>query len=937
MSSLSLEAILAGLPVGEAAYLAGLHDQWSADPKTVPEGWGKLFQALDTGVAPSGMVAGQGGRPVAAAMISAAAVRAATTDSIRALMMVRVYRVRGHMEAKLDPLGLAPPVSHPELDPRNYGFTEADMDREIFIDHVLGLETATLRQIVAILRETYCGPIGVEFMHIQSPEQKAWIQRRIEGAPWLSAFDAAAKKGILADLTEAEGFEVFCQKKFVGTKRFGLEGGESTITALRNTLEVAAAGGVSEIVIGMSHRGRLNTLVNVMRKPFSAVFSEFQGNSAAPEDVQGSGDVKYHLGTSTDVEIGGRQVHLSLQANPSHLEAVDPVVSGKVRAKQDLVGDIKARRSAMGIQLHGDAAFAGQGVVAEVLAMSQLVGYRTGGTVHFVVNNQIGFTTVPKYAYSGLYCTDIAKSIQAPVLHVNGDNPEAVAFVARLATEFRNEFGCDAVVDIVCYRRHGHNEADEPAFTQPLMYKRIRETRTTRQLYAEALVADGTLTKAEAEAMYAAFNQRLDEAHQAAQTYKPNKADWLEGQWTGLSAANADDEADSGTGVALATLQEVGTAISRKPDNFDLNSKIARQLEAKQASIDTGEGIDWGTGEALAFGSLLVEGHRVRLSGEDVQRGTFSHRHAVLIDQSTQAEYVPLNAISPGQAKFDAFNSPLSEFGVLGFEYGYSLADPRSLVLWEAQFGDFANGAQVILDQFVASGETKWLRMSGLVMLLPHGYEGQGPEHSSARLERYLQLCAERNMQVCNITTPANYFHALRRQLKRSFRKPLVVMTPKSLLRHKLAVSQLAEMADGSNFTFVYPEADSIGADAEVKRVVLCSGKIYYDLLAQRRDSGAKHVAILRLEQLYPFPARKLSEQLARYPNAEVVWCQEEPENMGAWQFVDRRIEAVLAGLSGRAKRPVFVGRREAASPATGLAKTHAVEQKNLVTSALAA
>ncbi|MCC7283280.1 MAG: 2-oxoglutarate dehydrogenase E1 component, partial [Acetobacteraceae bacterium] len=694
---------------------------------------------------------------------------------------------------------------------------------------------------------------------------------------------------------------------------------------------------VSEIVVGMPHRGRLNTLVNVMQKPFAAVFSEFEGNPVNPEDVEGSGDVKYHLGTSTDVELAGRIVHLSLQANPSHLEAVDPVVVGKVRAKQDLMGDVKARRVAMGVMIHGDAAFAGQGVVAETLAMSQLVGYRTGGTVHFIVNNQIGFTTVPKHAYSGLYCTDIAKSAQAPILHVNGDDPEAVVFAARLITEFRNEFGVDTVLDIVCYRRHGHNEADEPAFTQPLMYKRIREQRTTRTLYAERLAREGSVPAEESARMLADFHTTLEDAFQAASTYKPNKADWLEGQWTGLSAANTDDEADSGTGVARAVLAEVGAALARPPASFDLNPKIRRQLEAKKATIESGQHIDWATGEALAFGSLLLEGHRVRLSGEDVQRGTFSHRHAVLIDQTTQAEYVPLNHIKDGQAQFDAFNSLLSEFGVLGFEYGYSLSDPRSLVLWEAQFGDFANGAQVILDQFIASGETKWLRMSGLVMLLPHGYEGQGPEHSSARLERYLQLSAERNMQICNITTPGNYFHALRRQLKRDFRKPLVIMTPKSLLRHKLAVSELSEMQSGTHFRFVYPEIDPIVPDAGVRRVVLCTGKVYYDLLLERRDAGVKDVALLRLEQLYPFPGRSLAAQLARYPNAELVWCQEEPENMGAWQFLDRRIEAVLEGLAGKAKRPSFVGRREAASPATGLARTHNAEQKALIAQALAA
>jgi 2-oxoglutarate dehydrogenase E1 component len=939
MASLNLDIFLDGLPAGEAAHLAGLYDSWATDPKAVAPGWGSLFGALaNGGLAATSGAATNGAAP---ASISAASVRAATTDSIRALMLIRAYRVRGHLEAKLDPLNLTEVKPHPELDPKAYGFSDADMDREIFIDMVLGRETATLREIMKILRETYCGSIGVEFMHIQSPDQKTWIQRRIEGAPWLTAFDADAKRAILEDLTRAEGFEVFCQKKYVGTKRFGIEGGESVIAALRASLAVAAAGGVSDVVIGMPHRGRLNTLVNVMGKPLAAVFSEFQGNSAAPEDVQGSGDVKYHLGTSTDVELAGRQVHLSLQANPSHLEAVDPVVIGKVRAKQDLIGDIKARRAAMGVMMHGDAAFAGQGVVAEVLAMSQLVGYRTGGTVHFIVNNQIGFTTVPKHAYSGLYCTDIAKSVQAPILHVNGDDPEAVVFAARLITEFRNEFGVDGVLDIVCYRRHGHNEADEPAFTQPLMYKRIREQKTTRTLYAEKLAAEGSIPAEESAQIQAGFNATLDAAFQAAATYKPNKADWLEGQWTGFSAANQDDEVSSNTGVAITTLTEVGAALSRPPADFDLNPKILRQLEAKKAAIDSGTGIDWATGEALAFGSLLLEGHRVRLSGEDVQRGTFSHRHAYLIDQTTQAEYVPLNNLrgdgqEGGQAQFDAYNSLLSEFGVLGFDYGYSLADPRSLVLWEAQFGDFANGAQVILDQFIASGETKWLRMSGLVMLLPHGFEGQGPEHSSARLERYLQLCAERNMQVCNLTTPANYFHALRRQLKRDFRKPLVVMTPKSLLRHKLAVSELADMQAGTHFRFVLPEADALD-DAKVRRVVLCSGKIYYDLLAERREAGVKDVAIVRVEQLYPFPARALAAQLARYPNATVVWCQEEPENMGAWHFVDRRIEAVLETLGGTARRPKFVGRREAASPATGLAKTHNAEQKALVAAALAA
>jgi len=936
ISGLTIDSFLDGLKSGDGVYIAGLYDRWAEDPASVEPGWASLFAALSSGALPNSALS----RPAAAPPLAEA--RAATLDSIRALMLIRAYRVRGHLEAQLDPLGLRVPKAHPELDPATYGFGPADMDRPIFIDHVLGRETATLREIVAILRETYCGPIGVEFMHIQDPDQKSWIQRRIEGAPWKTAFDAAAKRQILSHLTEAEGFEVFCQRKFVGTKRFGLEGGESLIPALRTAIETAAAGGVVEIAIGMPHRGRLNTLVNVMRKPFAAVFSEFQGTPSNPDDVQGSGDVKYHLGTSTDVEIGGRMVHLSLQPNPSHLEAVDPVVVGKIRAKQDMAGDRRGRRTAMAILMHGDAAFAGQGLVAETLAMSQLIGYRTGGTLHLVVNNQIGFTTVPLHAYSGLYCTDIAKSIQAPILHVNGDDPEAVVFCAKLLTEFRLQFGVDAVLDLVCYRRHGHNESDEPAFTQPLMYKAIRSRKTTRTLYAERLAAEGAVSAAEAAALQERFAAALEEAYEAGKTYKPNKADWLEGRWTGLVPGSDDDETrDADTSVPLETLREVGQAISRVPEGFAVHPKIARQLEAKRAMIETGEGIDWATGEALAFGTLLLEGHSVRLSGEDCQRGTFSQRHAVLIDQETQAEYTPLNHIRPanqpgGQATIEVFNSLLSEAGVLGFEYGYSLADPKALVLWEAQFGDFANGAQVIIDQFVASGETKWLRMSGLVMLLPHGFEGQGPEHSSARLERYLQLCAERNMQVCNLTTPANYFHALRRQLKRNWRKPLIVMTPKSLLRHRLAVSTLAEFGPGSGFRHVIPEIDKLRAGEAVRRVVLCSGKVYYDLLEARRERGIDDIALVRVEQLYPYPRKTIARVLAQYPKAEVVWCQEEPANMGAWCFMDRRLESSLADAGRAGARPRYVGRREAASPATGFYKVHVAEQEALVAEALA-
>ncbi|MDD2875916.1 MAG: 2-oxoglutarate dehydrogenase E1 component [Acidiphilium sp.] len=933
---------------GNAAFIADLYAKWVETPDRVDPDFAALFASLGdeaksilsdaAGASWAPRPRDSGAEAAKSAAVGVPVSRQATLDSIRALMFIRAYRVRGHLEADLDPLGLKRQGHHPELDPASYGFTDADLDRSIFIDMVLGRETATMREIIGILRESYCGKIAVEFMHIQDPEQKSWIQRRIEGAPWRGTLSKDEKTTILRHLTEAEGFETFCQRRYVGTKRFGLEGAESTIPALHRIIETAASDGVTEIAIGMPHRGRLNTLVNIVKKPFTALFSEFGGESFKPDAVQGSGDVKYHLGTSTDVSIGGNQVHLSLQPNPSHLEAVDPVVVGKVRARQDMSGDTRGRRSVMAILMHGDAAFAGQGLVYETLAMSQLIGYRIGGTIHIVVNNQIGFTTVPAHAYSGLYCTDVAKSVQSPIFHVNGDDPEAVVFVAQLATEFRQTFAVDVVIDLVCYRRHGHNETDEPAFTQPMMYQAIRALKTTRTLYAEHLAAEGALSVAQAHQMHQDFIATLEDAYKAASGYKPNKADWLEGHWAGLNSSRDEEgETEEPTAISLETLRMIGRALATVPGNFDLNPKIARQLDAKHEAIESGAGIDWATGEALGFGSLLLDGHRVRLSGEDCQRGTFSQRHAVLIDQTNQNEYVPLNNIREDQAKIEIFNSLLSEAGVLGFEYGYSVADPRTLVLWEGQFGDFANGAQVIIDQFIAAGESKWLRMSGLTLLLPHGYEGQGPEHSSARPERFLQLCAENNMAVCNITTPANYFHALRRQLKRNFRKPLIIMTPKSLLRHKLAVSTLDEMSNGSSFRTVIPEIEALVPPEQVKRVVICSGKVYYDLLSERRERGITDVAIVRLEQFYPFPKKALKTATEMYSGAAVIWCQEEPENMGGWHFVDRRIEHALACLGDAmaAKRPVFVGRKPAASPATGLAKTHAAEQVALVKEAL--
>ena len=929
-----------------AAFIAELYARYAEDPGAVAPDWRRFFADLPDDAravlrdlrgaswSPTrpGIIA-NGAAAAPAAALGVDTLRAAATDSVRALMLIRAYRVRGHLEANLDPLGLKPREPHPELDPRSYGFTEADMDRPIFIDNVLGLETATLRQIVQIVRETYCGNIGIEYMHIQDPPQKAWIQERIESIRNHTMFTEKGKCAILARLTEAELFERFLDRRYTGTKRFGIDGGESTIPALEQILKRGSQLGIDEVVIGMAHRGRLNVLANVIGKPFAAIFSEFQGNPANPEDVQGSADVKYHLGTSSDREFDGKIVHLSLTANPSHLEAVNTVVLGKARAKQLQKGP-SGRDQVMALLLHGDAAFAGQGLVAETLDLSELKGYRTGGTIHFIVNNQIGFTTNPVHSRSGPYCSDVAKMIQAPIFHVNGDDPEAVVHVARIATEYRQQFKKDIVIDMFCYRRYGHNESDEPAFTQPLMYRRIAQHPTARAMYADRLVAEGVLARNEVERMTTDFQSRLESEFEAAVSYKPNKADWLEGAWSGLEIASGDERRGR-TAVDGETLREVGRALATVPEDFNANRKIVRLLDAKKRMFDSGDGIDWATAEALAFGTLLIEGAAVRLSGQDCARGTFSQRHAALIDQETEHRYLPLNHIRAGQAQIEVIDSPLSEAGVLGFEYGYSLAEPKTLVVWEAQFGDFANGAQVIIDQFISSGEAKWLRMCGLTLLLPHGHEGQGPEHSSARVERYLQLCGEDNMQVVNCTTPANYFHALRRQLHRNFRKPLIVFTPKSLLRHKLCVSSLADMQPGTSFHRVMYDNEKLCEDAAVKRVVLCSGKVYFDLFEERARRGQTDLLFLRLEQLYPFPRKALLGELARFPEAEVVWCQEEPKNMGAWTFAAPEIEAVMAETSTRHRRPIYVGRPAAAAPATGLLRRHNREQAQLIDAAL--
>ncbi|ACB97162.1 2-oxoglutarate dehydrogenase E1 component [Beijerinckia indica] len=869
--------------------------------------------------------------------VSGADLERATRDSVRALMMIRAYRMRGHLHANLDPLGLAPPKDHEELHPATYGFTEADYDRKIFIDNVLGLEFASINEMLPILRRTYCDTIGFEFMHISDPSEKAWLQERIEGPGKEISFTQEGKRAILQKLVEAEGFEKFLDVKYTGTKRFGLDGGEAMVPALEQIIKRGGALGVKEIVLGMAHRGRLNVLSQVMGKPHRAIFHEFKGGSFKPDDVEGSGDVKYHLGASSDRDFDNNKVHLSLTANPSHLEIVDPVVLGKVRAKQDQWNDVVERNQILPLLIHGDAAFAGQGVIAECFGLSGLKGHRTGGSVHFIINNQIGFTTYPRFSRSSPYPSDVAKMIEAPIIHVNGDDPEAVVYAAKIAIEFRQKFHKPVVIDMFCYRRFGHNEGDEPGFTQPVMYKEIRSHKTTLELYAGKLIAEGLVTDGEVEKLKNDWRQRLEAEFEAGQAYKPNKADWLDGRWAGLKpAVDGEDDRRGRTGVDITRLKEIGERLTTIPESFHLHKTIGRLIDNRRKMIETGTGIDWAMGEALAFGTLVDEGHPVRLSGQDSERGTFSQRHSVLTDQETEARYVPLNQIRDEQANYEVINSMLSEEAVLGFEYGYSLAEPNALVLWEAQFGDFANGAQVLFDQFISSGERKWLRMSGLVCLLPHGYEGQGPEHSSARLERYLQLCAEDNMQVANCTTPANYFHILRRQLKRDIRKPLILMTPKSLLRHKRAVSTLEELQTGSSFhRLLLDDAEQGKAekiklvkDDKIRRVVLCSGKVYYDLFEEREQRGVDDVYLLRVEQLYPFPLKALVNTLSRFKKADVVWCQEEPKNMGGWTFVEPYIEWVLGQSGGKATRPRYAGRPASAATATGLMSKHLAQIK---------
>ena len=872
------------------------------------------------------------GKPIADADVASAAA-----DSIRAMMLIRTYRVRGHLAANLDPLGLTKQDLPADLTPEYHGFSAADLDRKIYVGGAMGLEWTTIRELVAILRANYCGNVGLEYMHISDVEERRFFQERMEGADKSIGFTNEGKKAILAKVIEAEQYEKFLGRKYVGTKRFGLDGGEAMIPALESFIKQGGAQGVREIVIGMPHRGRLNVLANVMGKPYRIIFHEFSGGSANPEDVGGSGDVKYHLGTSTDREFDGINVHMSLVPNPSHLEAVDPVVLGKVRANQTFRDDVGPGKhtQVLPVLLHGDAAFAGQGIVWECLGFSGIRGYNTGGCIHFIVNNQVGFTTSPQFARSSPYPSDVAKGVQAPILHVNGDDPEAVTFACKMAIEFRQKFHRDIVIDMWCYRRFGHNEGDEPSFTQPLMYKNIKTHPGVSDIYSKRLVDQGVIDGSWSSEHAMRFTQVLEQEFKAAAEYKPNDADWFGGRWAGLNKP-ADPETarrNVETGMSRKLLESLGRTLTTVPEGHNVHPTLARVLSAKKDMFTNGEGFDWATAEALAFGSLLSEGYGVRLSGQDSGRGTFSHRHAVWVDQTNESKYIPLATVPHG--RFEVLDSPLSEFGVLGFEYGYAGADPKALVLWEGQFGDFANGAQVMIDQFIAAGESKWLRANGLVMLLPHGYEGQGPEHSSARLERYLQLCAEDNIQVANCTTPANYYHMLRRQMHRQFRKPLIVMTPKSLLRHKMAVSKVEEFLDKSHFMRILSDPWA-PADADVKRLVLCSGKVAFDLMEARNSAGDKNTAIVRIEQLYPFPSEPLVARLKRMTNLEeVVWAQEEPKNNGSWFFVEPFIEECLADAGVKPDRARYAGRKASASTATGLMKRHQAEQAALVSHAL--
>ena len=857
-------------------------------------------------------------------------------QSVKAIALIRAYRIRGHLIANLDPLGMMERKYLNELHPSNHGFQKEDYNKKIYLREYMDSKYATINEILSFLKKTYCSTIGAEYMHISDPNEKKWFRERMEKKENQLNFTNSGKKFILNKLIQAEGFEKFLAVKFVGTKRFGIDGGEALIPALEQIIKRGGHLGVKEVKIGMPHRGRLNVLANLLQKSYKRIFNEFAGEFGS-SIVESAGDVKYHLGASSNREFDGNLVHISLTDNPSHLEAVDPVVLGQTRAKQFFHKD-KKRQKVVPILIHGDAAFAGQGVVAECFAMSGLRGHNTGGTIHIIVNNQIGFTTNPRFARSSPYPSDIAKMVEAPILHVNADDPEAVVHCARVAIEFRQQFNRDVVIDMICYRRWGHNEGDEPSFTQPLMYQKIRQHPTTLNVYGEKLIKEGTITAEEFDKNKKEFKNLLDEQLKTAKEYKP-KLEWFEGVWSRFRPEKGKDKRGV-TGVTADTIKKIGKRITYIPEDFNAHPTIRKIFENKKKMFENGTGFDWATAEQLAFATLLEEGYPVRLSGQDSGRGTFSQRHSVLRDQKNNSYYTPLNNISKKQKRFEVIDSLLSEFAVLGFEHGYALSEPTTLVVWEAQFGDFANGAQVVIDQFIASGERKWSRASGLVMLLPHGYEGQGPEHSSARLERFLQLCAHENIQVMNCTTPANYFHALRRQIHRDFRKPLIIMTPKSLLRNKRCTSNIEDFNKKNTFHRILKDHAEVGGygliklqeDKKIKKVVLCSGKIYFDLIEAREKIKNNKVLFIRIEQLYPFPVKTLAQELKKFKkNARFFWCQEEPQNMGAWNTARNYIEWTLDYIKAENRKVSYIGRKPAASPATGYLKKHLAQQKEII------
>ena len=922
-----------------------------SDPKSIPESWKIFFDGLSDDQktvyknlkGPSWspekkskiINIDQNKKNKISSSLDSVDIKQATKDSVRSIMLIRAYRIRGHLIANLDPLSLQKEEEHPELKPETYGFTKNDYNRNFFLDGVLGLQYADLNQILNILKKTYCSNIGYEFMHMGDPNEKSWIRDRIEGPEKKIEFTDNGKKAILNKIIQAEGFEKFLHTKFVGTKRFGLDGGEALIPALEQIIKRGGNLGVKEIKIGMPHRGRLNVLANVMGKPFKAIFSEFFGKtSASIKDFEG--DVKYHLGASSNREFDGNSVHISLTDNPSHLEAVNPVVLGQVRAKQFFHKDNK-RKKVIPVLMHGDAAFAGQGVVAECFAMSGLPGHNIGGTIHIIVNNQIGFTTAPRFARSSPYPSDVAKIAQAPIFHVNGDDPEAVVHCAKIATEYRQKFNRDVVIDMVCYRRFGHNEGDEPSFTQPIMYKKIKTHPSTLRIYGSQLINEGLTSLNELESQKTGFKSFLEEEFNSSKNYK-SELKWYDGAWSRFKPGLGKDKRGL-SGVNKKKLFDIGKKISTIPNNFSVHKTLKKIFDIRYQMFEKNKPLDWTTAENLAFATLLTEGFSVRLSGQDSGRGTFSQRHAVLRNQDNHDRYIPLNNIDDSQKKFEVIDSLLSEFAVLGFEFGYSLSEPETLVLWEAQFGDFANGAQVIIDQFITSSESKWGRASGLVMLLPHGYEGQGPEHSSARLERFLQLCAGENIQIVNCTTPSNYFHVLRRQMHREFRKPLIVLTPKSLLRHKKCVSNLNEFSTKNSFHRVleddaYLENSGLlklKKNNKIKKVVMCSGKIYYDLVEARENTKNDGVIFIRIEQLYPFPAKTLANLLKNYEKAKFIWCQEEPKNMGAWNTVRNFIDRTLEIIHFSGDRVKYVGRKASSSTATGNLNKHLAQQKEIL------